>query len=247
MKNPFRKKYIQRQTQVYGDEHFAIAEAYKTVRTNLMFSLSDIEGGKIIVMTSPGPCEGKSTSGLNVAVNFAKMGKKTLLVDADLRKPRIHKAVGVEHEGLANYLGGFSELDQVITYSEEYGLDLMLCGAIPPNPSELLASNKMTKLAEQLKQQYDYIIIDTPPVNVVTDAVILSKLASGVVVVVREGCTTYTELSKAIETLEFAESRIIGIVLNDSAGLSKGHQYKGKYSRYYYGYGDDSYAYREKE
>ncbi|MBU5450776.1 CpsD/CapB family tyrosine-protein kinase [Acetivibrio sp. MSJd-27] len=243
----FRKKYTPRQTQVYGDDNFAIAEAYKTVRTNIMFSLSDVENGKVIILTSPGPCEGKSTSALNVAVNFAKMGKKTLLIDADLRKPRIHKAMGVEHEGLANYLGGFSEFDQVIAYSEEYGLDLMVCGTIPPNPSELLASNKMTKLVDRMKEQYDYIIIDTPPVNVVTDAVILSKLASGVVVVVREGSTTYTELSKAIETLEFAESRLLGIVVNDSVGLSKGYKYKGRYSRYYYRYEDYSYSYKEKE
>lgn len=243
----FRKKYTPRQTQVYGDDHFAIAEAYKTIRTNIMFSLSDIEDGKVIIMTSPGPCEGKSTSALNIAVNFAKMGKKILLIDADLRKPRIHKAMGVEHEGLANYLGGFTELDKVVTYSEEYGLDLIVCGTIPPNPSELLASSKMTKLIEHLKGQYDYIIIDTPPVNVVTDAVILSKLASGVIVVVREGSTTYTDLSKTIETLEFTESRIIGIVVNDSASVSKGYKYRGKYSRYYYKYGDYSYSYKETE
>ena len=247
MSKLFRKKYTPRQTQVYKEDNFAISEAYKTVRTNIMFSLSDVESGKVIILTSPGPCEGKSTSALNIAVNFAKMGKKTLLIDADLRKPRIHKALGVEQEGLANYLGGFSELDHVLAYSEEYGLDLMVCGTIPPNPSELLASSRMAKLIEQLKEQYDYIILDTPPVNVVTDAVILSKLASGVVAIIREGSTTYTELSKAIETLEFAEARIIGIVLNDSTGISKGYKYRGRYSRYYYRYGDYSYSYKEKE
>lgn len=240
MRSLFHRKPKVRDTKIYNNEDFAVTEAYKAVRTNIMFALSEVEGGKVVVVTSSGPCEGKSTSSLNVAVNFAQMGKKTLLIDADLRKPRIHKVMNVEHEGLADYLGGFAEREQVITYSEEYGMSLLVCGTIPPNPSELLASGKMAKLIDSLKEEYDYIIIDTPPVNLVTDAVILSKLANGVVIVVREGSTTHTELSKSIETLEFADARILGFVLNDSTSVSRNYKYRGGYSRYYYKYGEYS-------
>ncbi len=237
----FHKKYEPRQTQVYGDEHFAVVEAYKAVRTNLMFSLSEHAGGKVVIITSSLPCEGKSTATLNVAVHIAKMGKKTLLIDADMRKPRLHQVLGSEEVGLANYLGGFCEMKDIVTRNEMYDLDLIVCGTIPPNPSELLASGKMMALIEELKAQYDYILIDTPPINVVTDAVILSKLAHGVGIVIRERQTTHTELAKAIETLEFANAKILGLILNDSEGSRKGHKYRGKYARYYHEYKEYSY------
>ncbi len=237
----FHPQPAPRKTQIYGDDHFAVVEAFKTVRTNMMFSLSEVEGGKVVLLTSSGPCEGKSTCALNVAVNFAKMGKKTLLIDADLRKPRIHKVLGLKEEGLTNYLGGFVELSKAILHVKEYDLDVMVCGTIPPNPSELLGSNKMKKMIEQLKEEYEYILIDTPPVNTVTDAAILSEVSNGIVMVVREGATTYAELSKAISTLEFASAKILGIVVNDSLMDSQGYKYRGKYSKTYR-YRDYSYG-----
>ncbi len=237
----FQKQPAPRQTQIYGDDNFAVVEAFKTVRTNLMFALSSTEGGKVVIFTSSTPCEGKSTCSLNVAVNFAKMGKKTLLIDADLRKPRIHKVLNLKEEGLTNYLGGFSELSQAITHVEAYDLDVMVCGTIPPNPSELLGSTKMEKMIQQLKEEYEYILIDTPPVNTVTDAAILSEVANGIVMVVREDVTTYAELSKAISALEFASAKILGIVVNDSLMDSQGYKYRGKYSKTYR-YQDYSYG-----
>ncbi len=237
----FQKQPAPRKTQIYGEDNFAVVEAFKTVRTNLMFSLSEIEGGKVVIFTSSAPCEGKSTCALNVADHFAKMGKKTLLIDADLRKPRVHKVLNLKEEGLSNYLGGFSELSKVIVPVKGYDFDVMVAGAIPPNPSELLGSNKMKKMMEQLKEEYDYILIDTPPVNMVTDAAILSEISNGVVMVVREDVTTYAELSKAISALEFASAKILGIVVNDSLLDSQGYRYKGKYSKTYR-YQDYSYG-----
>lgn len=217
-----------------------IKEAYKITRTNIMFSLSNLEGCKTIVVASALPGEGKTTSCLNLATAFAQTGAKVLVIDADLRKPRVHKYVDKENDlGLANLLGGFCKLDELKNIKTELGFDCITSGTLPPNPAELLSSKMMEELLSYLSEHYDYIFIDSPPITIVTDALILSKYVTGVILVVRQKYTTHDLIKKALSSLEFAEAKVLGLVLNDAERLYNGYRYSKygyKYKRYGYKY-----------
>ena len=169
-------------------------------------------------------------------------GEYVVIIDADLRKPKIHKYTDVSNEsGLANYLGGFCELEKCIVSNKKLGLDCITAGSVPPNPTELLSSPLLKEGLEKLAQKYDYIFIDTPPVNVVTDGIIVSKLVDSVLLVARQKYTAHEALKKAFSTLTFAEANVIGFIMNDAEEQSQKYKYKYKYRyrrRYYaYGYG----------
>lgn len=186
------------------------------------------------------PSEGKTTSCINTAITFALAGAKIVLIDADLRKPKVHMCLELENAtGFSNYLAGFAELDDVIQHCKN-GLDVITSGQIPPNPSELLVSPRMEKALLKLSEKYDYVIIDAPPVNIVSDAVSMSKFVTGVAVVVKEDFTTHDALKKALSSLEFANAKILGFILNDVMA-SRG--YYSKYYKYRYRY---KYNYRYK-
>lgn len=209
------------------DSDFSIVEAYKSTRTNLEYALAASEGCKKIIFTSAMPSEGKTTSCINTAITFALADAKIILIDADLRKPKAHMCLELENNtGFSNYLAGFSELDEVIQHCKN-GLDVITSGQIPPNPSELLVSARMEKALNELAKSYDYIIIDAPPVNIVSDAVSMAKFATGVAIVVKENFTTHDALKKALSSLEFANAKILGFILNDVVAT------KGYYSKYY--------------
>ncbi|MBQ8164250.1 MAG: CpsD/CapB family tyrosine-protein kinase [Clostridia bacterium] len=213
-----------------------INEAYKNVRTNLQYALHPING-KVMLVSSALPGEGKSTTSSNLAVTFAQ-NSKVLLIDADMRKPVMHKIFGLENShGLSLFLGGFEPLAKAIHRDVVPGLDVMTAGTIPPNPSELLGSKNMTVFLNKVQEHYDYIIIDTPPINVVTDAVVLSKKVSGVVLVARQNSTTIKFLRQTVETLKTVRVRVLGVVLT---GVKE--KYK-PFSRYSDGYG---YSYSRK-
>lgn len=226
---------------------FSVREAYKTARTNIMFALGDHDSCKKIVFTSASPGEGKTTTCINIAETFAQRpNTKVLLVDGDLRRPRVNQSVGLKNEvGLSNLLASFCDLQTFRPQKTEYGFDCITAGSIPPNPSELLASAKAKEVFDYFSNFYDYIFIDTPPVTVVTDAVISNNFADGVVMVVRQNYTTYDIVNKAISTLKYADSKILGFILNDveSASYKYGSKYTNKYYKeqdsyeYYYGYG----------
>lgn len=219
---------------------FSIVEAYKSTRTNLEYALAAEEGCKKIIFTSAMPSEGKTTSCINTAITFALAGAKIVLIDADLRKPKVHMCLELENAtGFSNYLAGFAELDDVIQHCKN-GLDVITSGQIPPNPSELLVSPRMEKALLKLSEKYDYVIIDAPPVNIVSDAVSMSKFVTGVAVVVKEDFTTHDALKKALSSLEFANAKILGFILNDVMA-SRG--YYSKYYKYRYRY---KYNYRYK-
>lgn len=219
---------------------FSIVEAYKSTRTNLEYALAAEEGCKKIIFTSAMPSEGKTTSCINTAITFALAGAKIVLIDADLRKPKVHMCLELENAtGFSNYLAGFAELDDVIQHCKN-GLDVITSGQIPPNPSELLVSPRMEKALLKLAEKYDYVIIDAPPVNIVSDAVSMSKFVTGVAVVVKEDFTTHDALKKALSNLEFANAKILGFILNDVMA-SRG--YYSKYYKYRYRY---KYNYRYK-
>lgn len=230
---------------------FVIQEAYRTARTNIIFSLADSdEGCKIVCITSANASEGKTTTALNLAITFAQTGSKVLLIDADLRKPRIHQYLGViKSDGLTTILSRQKEFEDVVYHNLRPGLDCLTSGSIPPNPAELLGSEAMGKLFDKLKKEYDYVLIDTPPVTVVTDAVALSGYVSGIMLVVREGFTNYESIDQALSLLNIAKAKILGFFVNDIDAMSMnygsyrsgyGKKYKSRYKYdkgYGYGYG----------
>lgn len=219
--------------EIDSDRLFSVKEAYKTLRTNIMLSVIK-QGCKKIIISSAIPGEGKTTTASNIAISMSQIDKKVLLIDADLRKPKVHKAMKLPNSpGLTNILSGLVEKDKGINHVAE-NLDVICAGITVPNPSEMLASDVMTEFLAKAEAEYDYIIIDTPPLNVVSDALPLIKQSDGVLLIVKPYHTNHIELQKAIKSLEFIEAKIIGFVMNQV--YEEGdpmYNYKGKY-RYYY-------------
>ncbi|WP_299094521.1 CpsD/CapB family tyrosine-protein kinase [uncultured Metabacillus sp.] len=205
-----------------------IAEQFRTIRTNIQFSSVD-EEVKTIIVTSAGPAEGKSTTTANLAVVFAQQGKKVLMIDADLRKPTVHYTFNKENYiGLSNVLTKQETLGEAIQTTSQENLFVLTSGPVPPNPSELLGSKGMQSMLAEVKQEFDVIILDSPPVLAVTDAQVLSNLTDGVVLVVSSGKTEVDAAKKAKELLHSAKAKILGVVLNNK---------KAQDSQYYYYYG----------
>lgn len=208
------------------------AEAFRTLKTNIQFSNFDSEV-KTIVITSPNQGEGKSTIAANLACVVSEGNHKTLLMDCDMRKPRLHRKFMVSNEtGLTNLLLGDTSIDDAIQKTEIENLYILTCGTRPPNPASIISSAKMRNLLNALKEQYEYIIIDTPPVLPVTDAQILSTYADGCIIVVSSMETEKETLKKAKELLDNVNTKILGIVLNKIDTARKGY-----YNYYYHSYG----------
>ena len=206
------------------------AEAYRTLRTNLQFSTVDHELQTILV-TSANASEGKSTTICNLAVSFAQIGKKVLIIDADLRRPRLHTYLGLSNTtGISNVLTQNSPVQEAI---KETVLDIQVltCGPIPPNPAELLNSNRLKELLHQLKQRFDIILIDTPPVGVVTDAAILSTLVDGTLMVIASHQTESDQAVRAMKLLQTVGAKVLGTVLTKVPADRKGY-----YGYQYYEY-----------
>lgn len=219
----------------HSSNRFSVVEAYKTIRTNLQFSLTKKTGNTIII-TSTLPRDGKSTVVANVGVAFAQIGVKTLIIDADLRKPRMNKFFNIPAvPGLSNHLAGLAPLSEVVQSTNYPNLHVIPSGILPPNPAELIASTAMDRLVESMKEQYDVILMDTPPANIVSDAVVATKFADGVILVVRHSVTTHPDVARAIKSFELVNAKIIGLVLN-AVDYSKiyGKRYGsyGKYGKY---------------
>ncbi len=218
---------------------FSRVEAYKAIRTNIMYSLPKSDTGKVIMVTSSIPNEGKTTNSINLALTFAQTGLRVVLVDCDLRKPRVHRYLKMQlGEGVSNYICGYAEYDKVLQKDLPQGFDLITAGEIPPNPTEILASERFSELIERLKGEYDYIFFDTPPVTVVADAAIVSASASGVVVVVKADFTTYDVLDQTVESLNKVDAKIFGFILTNTAAKNSSRRYE----RYKYKYYNDHYG-----
>lgn len=211
-----------------------ISEAYKTLRSNIQFSSLD-KKIQTLVVTSSGPGEGKTTTSCSLAIAMAQAGKKTVLIDCDLRKPSVHRNFKLSNErGLSTLLIGESKQSEVIQKTWEENLDVITLGVRPPNPSELLESVKMRNFLEALKETYEYIILDTPPVIMVTDALILAQFSDGCILVVAAGETHKEAIKKSKKLITNVNGHILGVVLN-KLDLSK-RKYFG-YDQYYYNYG----------
>ena len=236
----------------YSSPKSAIAETYRSLRTSLQFSGVD-KPVKSVIITSGNPGEGKSTTVANLAIATAQMGMKTLIVDADLRKPVQHSLFGFKKEpGLIDALGNDPLQDDLLRKTEVDNLWLLPCGTIPPNPSELLGSKAMKNLQQNLLEEFDHIFYDTPPVIAVTDAVVLSTIVDSLALIIKFGSTTAQSVSHAANLLKQVNTKVSGVILNfvdiqsryGSYDYSTYYHYYysryGKYGRYGgYGYGED--------
>ena len=214
---------------------FQVTEAYKTLRTNIVMALAT-QRSKVFAVSSANAGEGKSTTAANLAIVFSQAGKKVLLIDADLRKPVQHRNFKLKNDkGLSTLLGGIDSFKQALK-SKAANLDIVTSGPIPPNPSEMLASENMKILLEELTKYYDYIVIDTPPINVVTDTLTLSPYIGGIAMLTRSGMATYDEVSRAASAIEFANGKLLGVIVTaideETATYKKGY-YKKYYRRDY--------------
>jgi capsular exopolysaccharide synthesis family protein len=210
------------------------AEAYRNLRMNLTFMSTEDEPVKSLLFSSPGPSEGKSTTAINFAVMLAQQGQRVLVIDADLRRPSLHRALDVLREpGLTNLLIGDAEARETIRPNVLPNLDFLPSGPFPPNPSELLNSKAMGRLIEELEQRYDQIVIDSPPVLAVTDAAVLAVHTDGAVLVLRSGETEQRTAERAVEQLRRVGVKVFGAVLNEVSAASPDESY---YLQYYYSY-----------
>ncbi len=211
------------------------AEAYRAVRTSLLFSSPD-NPPRLMVVTSPGPQEGKSLTAINLAVTMALTGNRVLLVDADMRKPRLHKVFDLKNAfGLSNLIGGESEVAAALQRTQVPGLMLMTSGPVPPNPSELLGSERMGKLLEMLRGKFDRVILDCTPLIAVTDATVLASRTDGVILVIKAGATGRKILRRGIKQLEDVQAKVIGAVLNQVDLRHSTYYYSRYYTSNYYG------------
>jgi capsular exopolysaccharide synthesis family protein len=193
-----------------------------------------------LLVTSPGPGEGKTLASTNISIAMAQSGLDTLLVDTDLRKPRIHKALGIEKEpGLTNVIIGSEEIDSVISPTEIDNLDVLPAGEVPPNPSEILHSETFKGMVDDLKSKYDRVIFDSPPLAAVSDALILSQLVDGALLILEFGKTRKETLGRSLEQLHGIGAPLLGTVINEISKEGGGYYgYNYKYYRYSY-YGDE--------
>lgn len=216
----------------YTNPKSPIAEAYRSIRTNIEFSNID-KNIKIITITSTQPNEGKSTVISNLAAAFANLeNKRVLIIDGDLRNPSVHKMFGVSNlNGITDILLGEKDVDKCLEKTKIKGLDILKVGKVPPNPSEMLQSNKMRNFIEVIKEYYDYVFIDAPPVGVVADASIISQYSDGVILLVGSNETDIDAAKVSKERLENVGANILGVVLNKFESEGSAYGYYG----YYYG------------
>lgn len=221
-------------------DNFQVVESYKQLRTNIMFAMS-VKDTTIVELSSSYPGEGKSITSANVSIAMAQTGAKVLLIDCDLRKSVQHKIFKVKNKvGLSSVLGKMATYSEAVNRDVVKNLDLITSGPVPPNPSELIASKAMQNFINEVKEIYDYVIIDTPPINVVSDALELSQYTEGLVLVTRQGVTTYDDIRHTINSAKFLNVDILGMVVNgikeDKFNNYGKYRYKYKYKYKYSGY-----------
>ena len=225
---------------------FNIVEGYKSIRTNIVFALGTAPN-KTIVVSSAAPHEGKSTTAANVALAFAQISDRVLLIDADMRRPVMHRTFVADNStGLSTLIISLSSEEDSIRKRVMGNLDLLPSGPLPPNPSELLSSAQFQTVLKSLSERYDYIIIDTPPMNIVSDAMAMHA-GGGILLVVRYARATYEDLSEAVKKMKLTDANMLGFIVNDVERNPPG-LYSNRYKRYgYYGYYAYSYSRRRKQ
>ena len=212
------------------------SESFRGIRTGILFSSAD-EAPQVILVTSAGPAEGKTICAANLAITMANAGSRVALIDCDMRRPRMHKVFDVDREnGISSIMVGAADFKSCMVDSGVDNLDLIPCGPIPPNPSEILGSKRMVALTDALRKRYTRIIIDSPPLTAVTDPVILSQVVDGTLLVVRAGETPRQVIQNGVAQVRTARGQILGAVLNGVSARRDSYYY---YQYYYYYYGED--------
>lgn len=225
-----RKISFRRQEQL----DFRSNEAFKTLRTNILFSGRDI---KVLLLTSATPNEGKTSVSFHLAHSFAAADKKVLFMDADIRKSVIAGRYKVDGNafGLTHFLSGQKNMEEVIDQTDIKNLDIILAGPVSPNPTELLGGILFERLVEAQRENYDYIIIDAPPLGSVIDAAIIAKYVDGAIIVVESGAISYKMLQRVKGQIEKSNCRLLGVVLN-KIDMQKNSYYGNYYGKYYGSY-----------
>jgi capsular exopolysaccharide synthesis family protein len=226
----------ERDLGVFLDPKSIAAECCRSIRTNILFMSPD-RPLRIMVVTSPSPQEGKTTTAINLGVTMAEAGGRVLIVDTDMRRPRLHRSFGVPNQtGISTVIVGKAKLEDAIKRTDVPNLDVLTCGPVPPNPSELLHTDRFGAVLADCTRLYDRIILDSPPTSAVTDPAVLGNLADGVVLVVKAGETTRDSALHARRQLLAAKARLFGVVVNaiDFSNPAYGYDY---YYRNYYRYG----------
>lgn len=208
---------------------FSAKEAYKIIRTNLLFTLASASNN-VLMVSSAESAAGKSLTCANLSISMAQTGKHVLLVDADLRKPVQHRIFELTNsDGLSTMLSGSADAEKAIIHYHETTLDVLTSGPIPPNPVELLSSQKMSDLLKDLSGKYDYVFVDVPPINILSDGLVLASQVGGLILIARQNMTTYGGLQKAIDSVKQVKGVILGVIVNDVRERNK------PYGSYYYG------------
>ncbi len=215
------------------DSSFIVKEAYNAIRTNLLFTQQG-EKCPVFVVTSPTANNGKTINSINLAVSFAQMGKRTLLIDADMRNPTIHRMFSIPvKNGLSEILAGLTD-NIAVSKTDVENLSILTAGKIPPNPAELLSSARMDKLLDFVKDHYDCVFVDTPPINLVTDSTVFAQKATGYVLIVKTDTTNTNDVKNAVNSLQQIDGNILGFVINDVNSDKK--RYYSYYRKYNYNY-----------
>jgi tyrosine-protein kinase Etk/Wzc len=222
---------------VYSKPDSIPAEAFRALRTRLQFSSPDAAKLKTLLITSSAPTEGKTIVAINLAGSFSQINKRVLLVDCDLRKPRVHNVFDMNrHPGLVDYLFDHNSLDEIIRSTQMPNLDFIPCGTIPPNPAELMESDAMLAFLDTVKSKYDFVILDSPPIIAVTDSEVLAKQVDGSLLVVSADTTELELLKRAGEIMNQGTHHFVGVVLNNFVYKAS----YGSYYKYYYYYSRSS-------
>lgn len=214
-----------------GENEYFTQEAYKTLRTNIQFCGHDI---KVIAITSVNENEGKSTVSLHIGRSFAELDKKVLVIDADMRKSVIagRNTTANTPNGLSELLTGLKEKDECFYPVKDYSMDVVFSGPYPPNPVELLSNTKFEELLARCREEYDYIIIDTPPLGQVIDAAVVAEKCDGVIMVLGSTRVHYKQAQELVEQVEKSGAKMLGIVRNNRKKNEKKYYYRKKYYRY---------------
>ncbi len=210
---------------------FAVSEAYKNIRTNLISALGK-QDKKTVVISSPNASDGKSTTSINVAISLSQINKKVLLIDADTHRPTVHTKLKMKNnDGIINVLTGVSTFSEAV---QQYNsrLDILTVGPIPQNAAEIFNDPSFDELLDELNEKYDYIILDTPPVNLISDSLVIAQKAGGIIFVVRSGFTTREMLFRAVASAKQLDINILGVILNGTVFSKNG--YRKKYYGSYY-------------
>lgn len=241
MRNKTTRQRTEESAKLRDNPPFALVESFRNLLTNISFAIPQKEdgSGRVICVSSAMAGEGKTTVSVNIALSCASMGAKTVLIDCDMRKPSVRRYFDIEGKGMVDYLSGQAELGEVLssTAVSKLPLDIIAGRKTAPNPMLLLKGDRFENLLKKLAREYDYVIIDTPPLSIVSDALMIAKHTDGILLVARQMVSRYPAIGNVLSDIDFAGVQFLGFVLNDYKAKNSEDKYYKKYSYSYKQYG----------